>query len=552
MNKFLNWLKWGGGWTDSNTMGSWYTWAFSFILGLMLQLAPPPQALAGFEGCPEWCRLKLNLREGPPAPRDQKRFEACMEQTRREGRCGSASSTPSTPRRSTPAAPSADENSQQNNSANAGRVPCDGRCPISECVDVNGSGRDYQCRMDLINGTGQQSANDCSAQYNELVAECSAAVQETSHTCDEKNDTGMNSVGDMASQLSLMFGQQTAGSVQAACSKMASLSAAANAAVAAYRMTCSNSIRSCRSACSRVLEFVQGNPTCRIQGYQGTVGSSSVILENAESQASRCDAFEGKVQQANQAISNYAGTMANASQCGADTAGDSQAIAQLCVTNPNLPGCKDTGPVDCTKPEMAANKVCICSRNPTDPTCLNQSDAKGTAVYGSTDPSSRLNAKTGGENYLGELPDLPPIQPGRPSSGGAGEAIDGRQGGSAGIASLSGGGSGGGGGSSAAAEGEGDADAGHGVTAGFYGGGGGFGGYGRGAGVGGSGAAQRSASPGAGGGPDLRQFLPGGKYDPQSRGVAGASGPDGITGPHSNIWRKIQNRYQVLSPTLMP
>jgi hypothetical protein len=46
--------------------------------------------------------------------------------------------------------------------------------------------------------------------------------------------------------------------------------------------------------------------------------------------------------------------------------------------------------------------------------------------------------------------------------------------------------------------------------------------------------------------------LPGGKFDPRARGIAGISGPDGITGPHSNIWQKIQNRYQAEKPKLIP
>jgi hypothetical protein len=34
--------------------------------------------------------------------------------------------------------------------------------------------------------------------------------------------------------------------------------------------------------------------------------------------------------------------------------------------------------------------------------------------------------------------------------------------------------------------------------------------------------------------------------DPRvNRGLAGITGPDGITGPHTDIWKKIQNRYQV-------
>jgi hypothetical protein len=56
------------------------------------------------------------------------------------------------------------------------------------------------------------------------------------------------------------------------------------------------------------------------------------------------------------------------------------------------------------------------------------------------------------------------------------------------------------------------------------------------------------------GSPDLRQFLPGGFNDPRAyRGMTGfQSGIDGITGPHTDIWKKIQNRYQVLQGTLQP
>jgi hypothetical protein len=34
--------------------------------------------------------------------------------------------------------------------------------------------------------------------------------------------------------------------------------------------------------------------------------------------------------------------------------------------------------------------------------------------------------------------------------------------------------------------------------------------------------------------------------------VGGRVGIDGITGPNSNIWQKVQNRYQVLKDTLHP
>jgi hypothetical protein len=50
---------------------------------------------------------------------------------------------------------------------------------------------------------------------------------------------------------------------------------------------------------------------------------------------------------------------------------------------------------------------------------------------------------------------------------------------------------------------------------------------------------------------DLKQFLPGGKQDP-SRSLAGISGPDGITGPNSDIWLKVNTRYRSVGPSMKP
>lgn len=388
----------------------------------------------------------------------------------------------------------------------------------------------------------------CADEYQNLIRACQEEITATSHTCDEKNDSGMSQVANTASQISLMFGSQTAGSIQAACSKMAGLSSAANAAVAAYRMTCSSAINSCKSSCDAAREYAVSNAAC-INTLAGP-GAAAQMAESASSSLGRCSDFDNKVQEANQAIANFAGTMQNASQCAALTAGDST-LPEICKTNPTLPGCTNTGPVDCSNPAMAGNKVCICSKNPTDPSCLSQSSAGTTVVGGSTDSSSRLATNGGGSDILGDLPGLPPIAHGQPGSGGGGEAVDGKQGGGAGISSM-GGGSGGGG-----ASGEGGAGAapedGVQVTAGFYGSGGGsMGGYG-GGGAGGARGLAGGGSPGVkpNGQPDLTKFLPGGQYDPK-RGVSGMTGSDGITGPHSNIWQKIQNRYRVMSPTLLP
>lgn len=96
------------------------------------------------------------------------------------------------------------------------------------------------------------------------------------------------------------------------------------------------------------------------------------------------------------------------------------------------------------------------------------------------------------------------------------------------------------------------------ILSGFFGGGGGglFGG-GRSTGGGGSGGwfgGTNNNPQAASKTPDLRQFLPGAKFDPKKdRGIAGRIvSKDGISGPHGNVWRDISNRYQVKRASLLP
>lgn len=431
---------------------------------------------------------------------------------------------------------------------------CNITCPAgSSCFVDPESGRQQCTPQNNFMGPPAPTRHGmvtCSSEMQALLDQCQTQVSETSYSCDEKNDSGMSSVANTASQLSLMFGQQTAGSIQAACSKMASFSAAANAAVAAYRMNCQSSISSCHSTCEQAVQFAQQNTSC-LDAAEGGNGISRQMLASAERTAERCNEFESKVQEANQAINNFAGTMQNAAQCSAATAGDSTQLPELCKANPSLPGCDAVAAVDCTNPAMSGNKVCVCAKNPTDPICMGENSAGGSTIYSSTNPTSRLSTQ-GVEAGGGDLPGLPPIAAGKPGSGGAGEAVDGKQGGGAGISSLGGSG---GGSSAAGGAGEEGLEDGLQVNAGFYGGGGSFGGSGGGGGRGeynGPGGAKVPGAVKGKNGPDLSKFLPGGKYDPKLRGLAGNGGPDGITGPHSNIWQKIQNRYRVMSPTLLP
>lgn len=390
------------------------------------------------------------------------------------------------------------------------------------------------------------ASSQCMAQFQELLNKCETSKSEATNSCDQTQNQGMNGISGTASQIALVLGQATSASTHLACSKMAALSQAANAAVLAFQGTCQSSITSCVSACSEAQSYIKQNQAACFAGLSASGMEEQLKSYTAQTSTpiSLCKGLDSKVQQAQAAMNNIQQTAAASTACASETA----SIPDLCLTNPKLAGCT-TAVVDCSSPSMANDKVCICTKNPSDPACIG-SKSTGDAYGGSQDFSSRMNASTtsfGGD----DIPGLDPIAQGTKSNGG-GRSVDGKVGGGAGIA---GGDGGGGGGGSRGGGGDGGEEGSR-VTAGFYGSGGGGGSAGVGGGNGAAGAGGRygaqAGAKGAAGGPDLRAFLPGGKYDPRQRGLAGATGVDGITGPHTNIWRKIQNRYQATSPTLLP
>jgi hypothetical protein len=319
-------------------------------------------------------------------------------------------------------------------------------------------------------------------------------------------------------------------------------------------LVCSNAITSCRSSCAAVEEYYTKTQGC---GLADTDDTAKAYVRSSLEKKIQCNDYTAKTEEAQQAIQNYAMTASNASQCASETAADENTLEAICTKNPSLSGCSNKI-ADCSDPSMSSNKVCVCSRNPNDPQCIGVASSGtdgGSMNMANMDMSSRKTGDTGGaEELFGDIPDTPGIQQGKVNSGGA-AGIDGKQGGGVAFGSDSSG-------RGAGGSGKGEAKAGdeaHGaqVNSGYYGGGGSGGGWGGsgsgdGEGRGEGGLWNRISNKISGkGGPDLRQFLPGGANDPR-RGIAGASGPDGITGPHSNIWQKIQNRYQVVSPSLIP
>lgn len=462
------------------------------------------------------------------------------------------------------------------------QVSCTGPCPYGssqvlrngrcECPSSPAQPQANSHNQNEENANEEPRNNNnaaCISTLTQLQNKCAQEIESTAQTCDDKRDPGLNNVSNQAAQMTLALGQQTSGSVHAACSKMAQFSQAANAALAAFRLNCSSSISSCTSACDQTLRFLEENNGC-----EGAYASSpqtiidlpgiseatrrisaalaqSAIYNEARNKRLSCNSFDAKINEANQAISNYAATGANSSQCANLSDGTGAPPADFCKENPKEPSCLKA---DCTNPAVAAtNIICICTSTPEDPRCDNRNqrfsspgNSELQAQYGSTTDRA---ASSNSADFGGDVPFTPEIPMGEASRT-ADTSLDGSQGSSP-VSAMSGGGSGGG--NAGGEGGDSSSNLSTDINGGAYGGS-----RGGTAGSSSSGGYRNSArglsATGAKplGSPDLRQFLPGGMQDPKSRKLAGDSSPHGISGPHSNIWKNIQNRYRIISPTLMP
>lgn len=390
------------------------------------------------------------------------------------------------------------------------------------------------------------AASACQAEFGQVYQKCEAESQVAVSTCDSNNDEEMTSFGNSAAELALRVGQAAA--ITATCTEMIQVSQGANRTVAAYRERCKSAQTSCFNSCSQVTTFIAEKAKICFPHLSNEEANAamtqyqSVVSTNTRT----CESLDTKIAQAGKAIEEYGNVLIRSTNCRAESHGgeDSARLAELKMAAASS--------VDCADPNNATNRVCVCQNNPQDRMCtMAEQKARGESSMASAsgDSSSRVPAQSSG-GPSGDLFGTPSITPGTPNAGGLGTVAEGRQGGEAF------GGSGGGSGSASAGKGETTSADGreHGVLGGFYGGGSGGGSYGSYAGAGtgsaAQGGAQRIGGATSASSGELQKFLPGGQNG--RRYPNGASGPDGITGPHSNIWLKIQNRYQNESASLLP
>lgn len=382
---------------------------------------------------------------------------------------------------------------------------------------------------------------------------CFKSVQDAKQNCDLNSNKDMRMAMAMANVFKNQMDMQASSNLQAACSGMGDVSKTVNLALGSYKAYCTSGYGECSQACSEDLEKVTVAYQSTDPLVEGATSSDVVAVRRLKDQ---CESLTENINGAAENMMKYMAVDQQMSQCGLLTAAN-KTLAQKCQENPNDPMCKIGSGVDCANPQQAAtNLVCKCQANPRLPECLggNGSGGVGTNQASRTDVAGADGAGNNG-NFGGLGGGFGSFAPG-PDAGagkenGAGGSLNRGGGGRASVSESGGTGSapsrggGGGGGSNLNAK-----------VIGSYG----FGGASAGSGSGYSGGGSQGGSYGYGGGGnagngnqkvDLRQFLPGGQMDPK-RGLAGISGPDGITGPNSDIWLKVKTRYFAETPSLLP
>ncbi len=340
----------------------------------------------------------------------------------------------------------------------------------------------------------------------DTVLLCSEAHAAAMESCNSQSQSWMGNINQVVDMAGPALAQAKPNATT--CSGIAAASVGAKGSLATFAVMCNSASSNCAKAC---------------------VGTDAQIATMAK----ECKAKATSAQQAQQRIQSAVQSLqASVATCQA-AFGDINGQAQAhCQANPSA--CAINTPGGIAGSAIPADQAGG-AMNPG----LNSNGSGGPGGSGTGFNLNDIGAD--GEEGIGQ------IAPSKP-----GEDIGGAKGG-AGVAG-GGSGQGGDGGNGSGGKKEGLLSN---ILSGFFGGGGGSGGGGFKSWFGGGnkGDAYFGNQPKAGKGtPDLRQFLPGGANDPnRHRGIAGQFiGRDGMTGPHSDIWKNINNRYQNKRASLLP
>jgi hypothetical protein len=387
----------------------------------------------------------------------------------------------------------------------------------------------------------------------EVIAKCTEAEAAATSDCNTKNNPRVfdsrAAIDQIAHGLAAkVAGDQTSGSTNAVCSKLGKAAATLNGALAGWNTVCTSSRSSCLESCRFVKEEAK---RCFTQQY-GKGGSPEEIKRLADAskadqeqyaeKIATCTALDTNLAHANQEMHDAVTMAKQMGSCKDDTDGLGSP-EEYCKARPTDLGCQAVLAQNCANPSYAAaNRICACAgANQNSEACrlalkpgadAIASKGVGLGVSGAGGKSTPINLGDDGETpegfkmnavAYGEDPGGAKGGHGFPGGGG-GNSIGGSPNRGGGFPP--------------------EEKPGGGFMSANPGGGGSGGGF-----LGGISSAIKQLL----GGPEkkekplsLDKFRPDFKRPPISmRGLAGATGPDGITGPNSDIWLKVKNQYHL-------
>ena len=392
------------------------------------------------------------------------------------------------------------------------------------------------------------------ARFDDLKRSCNENKEYAEDKCNYLKNSKMTETMSVANMLGIGLGTQTSTNNAMACTKFAELAVLANAALAGFNTTCKYYKNSCEESCGELKDFIEHS--CNSPACKAAYGIGDTELAMVKDAQKLCKSKDRILEAAMANIGVIMATAQNAKDCKKDSSSTTGVDA----------------PVNCSDPAQAAKSaICLCQKNPRDPACLAAMKAGG-----GYDPYAGLNGGMGGagsnggfgnsntqrdftgtdQNKLGGgFGDMfsggPGDYPVDPSQMGQNSAAGVNAAGGTGGRGIPGSGNPGQGGPGDEGPGNGskyNSD----IMSTARGGRGGAPGSGSsGSSSGDDRGRAYGALPGQPNAVNLKAFLPGNKYDPR-RQIANSGGPDGITGPHTNIWTKINNRYNAQRMSLMP
>lgn len=419
-----------------------------------------------------------------------------------------------------------------------------GQIPSAKNGSVSSSGDSIATCQNVCNADKSGRCYAACFQAVPKVKLCLDDTRSATDSCDEDKSGDMQKVNaDLAIGGQVIAGMQA--SQQVACSKLGQLLPLVSAGIAAFQGYCSKGYFSCRSSCSDAYELQ------REMSIKGLSAVSNYINSNITDAKKDCTELQRTLTSAAQNATVALTSLFNTQQC---QDGSQDLIGNFCRQNPSSSICgQQQVAVDCNDANYAySNTVCICQRNPRDSRCGNNvaggvmQSSSGAGAGGKdgspTNPAAGLDPGGMGVDPFSD------VTPGQAKNGGMANLPvggPGRQGGG-----ISGGGTGSG--QQGAQGAAGGSNLNTKVLGGYMGGNGG--GYGGGSYSGRSGDDNGGGGNSRfGGGPNvnLNAFRPPGGMDPK-RNLAGVTGPDGLTGPNSNNWEKVNIRYGNKKGTFHP